>query len=676
MDGELIAANQPGAVSVTTIPDWVDCTPWPPAGDETADTYVYNGVRQLLRETQVDLRGPHPAWFYRSAQRVLTRAGAEQLANFIVQFDPAYQWVEVHRIRVLRDGEIIEHAQLSALQTFRRESDLERSKLSGMLTVSLVIPDIRLEDIVEVAATVHGENSVLRGKYAAWAAFDPLRPSFESRHRVLRPVARAIAVKQFNNPPQPDITVNDGIEDSRWISRAQPRSEAEPLTPPWQIQSPAIQLSEFTNWNEIASLFVDLYESADIPAPLAAEIDQLAAAYPEPAVRAAEWLRFVQGKLRYFALALNEGGLIPCTLDTIWQGRFGDCKDAAKLYVAGARRLGLDACAALISTTHAPAFDSFLPSPNLFNHCIVRLRLDGKSYWLDPTLKQQSGNLDNIFAPYTGWALPLSAKTQELEKLADETPILFLKQEWDFFVGPKPDSPAKVRRRVEHFSWTADAIRNGIANQGASAYAKEVLKELQAIWPDTVETEPLVIEDDPVRNRFTTILGYEIRNGWKPAAKGKRLTFKLVDFQSPKELALLKTPQRRADIHLGRPRKVMHVARMHMPRDWPAKGWNRSLHTPAINILNRLDCDGRMLTSVRELTVAARTMPGAQLADYNEAATKLHENLLSVFAAKSLGNRLVARNSTIRTIYYLVWGGIMLLWLLAQMARVAAPTGP
>jgi transglutaminase-like putative cysteine protease len=105
----------------------------------------------------------------------------------------------------------------------------------------------------------------------------------------------------------------------------------------------------------------------------------------------------VQHQLRYFALALGEGGLAPRELSAIWESRFGDCKDATRLFVAGAIQLGIDACAALTSTTHGMVLNEFLPSPTVFNHCIARLRLNGETYWFDPTMPKQEGRLDRIY---------------------------------------------------------------------------------------------------------------------------------------------------------------------------------------------------------------------------------------------------------------------------------------
>jgi transglutaminase-like putative cysteine protease len=180
---------------------------------------------------------------------------------------------------------------------------------------------------------------------------------------------------------------------------------------------------------------------------LSAELERIAREYPNPADRAAEWLRFVQRQLRYFALALGEGGLVPRALDVIWTSRFGDCKDAARVFAAGARKLSIDACAALASTTHGLALGDFLPSPAAFNHCIVRLRLDGKTYWLDPTMPRQEGRLDLIYQPHAGWALPLTPEAT-LERLKDHEPVHYRHSEGALIIGPKLDSPAALTIRL------------------------------------------------------------------------------------------------------------------------------------------------------------------------------------------------------------------------------------
>jgi Domain of Unknown Function with PDB structure (DUF3857) len=634
-----------GAVLQTGAAEMVRCTPVPrwvrhdPVASQTsaAEDASANGICRVLQDIQIDLSGAEFGWHCRSSQRVLSRTGAERAAHFVVEFDPSYERLEVHFIRIVRGQDSIEHARPGALQVFRRETSLERLTLNGRLTASLLIPDVRIDDVVEISFTLFGSNPALRGKCAAWVIFDAFNPWLEFRCRMLRPSSRTIAIKKLNDPPEPETDLNGGIEDSRWRIAGQKRREIEEFVPPWVFVSPALQFSEFASWNEVACLFAPLYDGAAIPDVLVKEIDRVAAAHRDPADRAVEWLRFVQQALRYFALSFGEGGLVPRPLDAVWSSRFGDCKDAARLYVAGARRLGLDACAALCSTALGQGINEFVPSSNLFNHCIVRLRLNGSSYWLDPTLREQSGTVETVFQPHAGWALPLTSDTMQLESMGEARPLHYLNCEDEVCFGPAVRSPAVFRRKLEFCSWAAETVRERIANQGGAAYAKDLLNEVQAFWPSLVETTPIEISDDQKKNCLTVKLTYEIRNCWKLMREPKLLAFETVDTLVAGELQPLKGMERTTPIMLGRPRKTTHSVRMTMPCEWHGEGWVSNIEVSGMRYSSRLAIGGQFIRFFRELLINAWSIPAQQADEYRMTTDIIRENVLSIGAREAEG---------------------------------------
>jgi transglutaminase-like putative cysteine protease len=629
-------ADAPGGVGCCPSPHWVEHESYSSQVPDAQNACVADGVARLLQDLQVNLGASEIAWHTRTAQRVLTRAGAERVAHFLAEFDPGFQRIDVHFIRTLRGGEFIEHARPNAFQMLRRESNLERLVLNGRLTASLLIPDVRVDDIIEVSLTVYGSDPALAGKYASGFVFDAFNPWLEVRHRLLRPLARQILISPLNDPPGRVATEKDGVEESKWRLVGQPRRDAEKFTPPWLILSPVIQVTEFDAWNDVARLFSPFFENVEIPKDLTGEIDRLAAANTDETQRASEWLFFVQRTLRYFALSLGEGGFVPRGLEAIWDSRFGDCKDATRLYIAGARRMGLDACAALVSTTHGPALDAFMPTPNAFDHCIVRLRLNGVSYWLDPTLPTQSGALDNIDMPYVGWALPLTPDATELEKLGSEAPVHCLDCDDELHFGPKRESPVKLRRRIKHFSWVADMARNRTADQGTAEYSRAMLRELQSIWPGVSETVPVEISDDPAGNCLTTTFTFEIRDGWKRDPNG-RLSFTIADQILPRELVPIPGAPRLTDIFAGRPRKLTRRVRMEMPSKWIGNGWYQVEETSSLSFVDRLATSGKVIESSRELIIKAWSVPAAETARYGELVGKIHQNLLNIWARERFG---------------------------------------
>lgn len=657
-------------VHCAPVPDWVDHQPYRSEIPDTEVSCVAGGLCRLLFDSQVDLHNSDQAWHYRTVQRVLTREGAERAAHVVVEFDPGYQRIDVHFVRVLRGAEVIEHAKADAFQLLRRETNLERLIFDGRLTASLLIPDVRIGDIVDLAVTVYGNVPVLGRRHTAWVVFDALNPWFEHRHRLLRPLERNVTAKTFNDPPSPTVVLDGQAEDVRWQMTGQERRAIEGLTPSWELLRPTLQFSEFESWNDVASLLATFYEGAEFPPALAEEVDRLAAAYPDPDQRAVEWLRFVQRELRYFAFSLGEGGLTPRALDTVWSTRFGDCKDAATLYVAGARRMGLDACAALVSTTHGKSLNQFLPSSAVFDHCIVRLRLDARTYWLDPTANIQSGTLKNVFQPHIGWGLALSQETVGLEELGGGPALHILHWEDDITVGPKVTSPAIVRRKIDYSFWAADAIRNRFANDGPSAFAQAMLRDLQEVLPGAIELAPMEIQDDKDRNTITLSLNYEVRDCWKPADDGSQLKL-VVSRALGGELQPLPGERREADIALGRPRKMTGFIQLNMPRRWRGDGWLYRLEAPAVSFIDRSLVNGRTVTASQELVIDAWSLAGAEVQAYNEIAKKLRENLFILTGREQFGRirqwlSLKARFLfALRLIWYVVWGGWVLIFLIS-----------
>ena len=228
-------------------PDWIDHQPYRSEIPDTDVSCVAGGLCRLLHDSQLDLSNSEQAWHYRTVQRVLTREGAERAAHVVVEFDPGYQRIDVHFVRVLRGAEVIEHAKADAFQLLRRETNLERLIFDGRLTASLLIPDVRIGDIVDLAVTVYGNVPVLGRRHAAWVVFDSFNPWFEHRHRLLRPLDRNVIAKAYNNPPQPVVAVAGQTEDVRWRMTGQQRHAFEGLTPPWVLLRPTLQFSELVS---------------------------------------------------------------------------------------------------------------------------------------------------------------------------------------------------------------------------------------------------------------------------------------------------------------------------------------------------------------------------------------------------------------------------------------------
>ena len=649
-------------VRCAALPSWVRHEPWPATQGSAADACTDNGILRLLYDAQTSLTQPGVSCCVRSVQRILTRRGAEGASRVSVEFDPLYEQLLIHHVRIWRGQDQVEHARSEAVQVLRREAQLERLALNGRLTATLLIPDLRVDDQLETSFTLVSVNQAFLGRYVGWMIFNGFAPWVETRQRLVGPPGRRVGLKAFNDPPPAVVSAPADVEESRWALTGQPRLAVEPLLPSWIVKNPCYQVSEFSDWSEVVHLFVAHYRDDAVPQEIAAELDRLRQSYPDPADQAVEWLRYVQSELRYFALNLGEGGWVPRPLEDIWTGRFGDCKDAARLYVAGACRLGLDACAALVSTTHGLSLEEFLPSPGVFNHVIVRLRLGSTTYWLDPTLQRQGGSLHHVFQPHAGWALPLVAESAGLERLPETEPLEHVRCEDSIELGPRPESPGTLRRRYDFRYWAADAIRHRLEDEGDSKLSAQILQDLCSTWPGVAEIEKVSVTDDPVTNQVSMSFGYQLRDCWKEDVKSGRLMLELVDGVLTKELAPLDAAPRTFPVSLGRPRRASWRATVQLPCRWRGEGWHQAIREPELFYSTVLQFNRRQVVLERQLLVSAWSMSAGRADAYAAAVAKLRQNKATLFARVRFGRirppgRLprVARVLLRILIFFVVW---------------------
>src|SRR5262249_10863994 len=143
------------------------------------------------------------------------------------------------------------------------------------------------------------------------------------------------------------------------------------------------------------------------------------------------------------------GGFTPRSTGDICVTRYGDCKDKSKLFTVMGRKLGLDICPALVNTRDGVALNEYLPSGQLFDHCIVRLKLDGKTHWLDGTRETQDAPLGLLGESYFGWALPLAPGVTALESMARE-PHAHTQDIDETITLREPPGAAEYEWRVTH----------------------------------------------------------------------------------------------------------------------------------------------------------------------------------------------------------------------------------
>lgn len=394
------------------VPDWAVPSELMPVPENAS------GLMSVRRQDfLVHLDGKGQAHYTGYRIKIL-HPNALELGNLSLAWNPASGPPMVHAIKVHRDGEAIDILKKASFEILRREDQLEAAKLDGILTAVLRISDLRVGDELEVSMTIRSDDATLAQNDAGLLVLGPA-PS-PGRFRLglswidgqkpalkMTPDLAAIAQKsergvdvRFDNPP---LLV--------------PPKDA-PARYQWQR---ALEYSDFSDWAAISRHFAPLFAKAATLGPNSAlkkEAARIAAAHALPIDRARAALKLVQQDVRYIYVGLNGANLTPATADETWQRRYGDCKGKTALLLALLAEMDIEAQAVLANNGGGDdGLNERLPSPRMFDHVLVRAKIDGANYWMDGTMPPVVAPSATPTLPYR-WVLPLTQAGNEIEHLA------------------------------------------------------------------------------------------------------------------------------------------------------------------------------------------------------------------------------------------------------------------
>jgi hypothetical protein len=279
------------AIETSSPPDFVvEHEPVMPADAAYPAT---RGLRLLLLDTQHDVTGEEPALYTRQVFEAAGFAGVAAASQLAVAFDPAYQRFEVNHVRVIRGGAEEDRRDRAQLDFLRREEALEQQRVTGVLTASLRLDDVR---VVDVAYTIYGAQPAFAGRDAR---------NFMLAHPV--PVERVVLrsrwpagarwVAHGDGPP-----IEETRERGSVLLEVAPQPvdalELEEFTPAWEPMVPYLEAASFEDWADVADWGRALFEVTPDP-EVTAIAESILAEYPAKAEQVVAALRFVQQEVRY-----------------------------------------------------------------------------------------------------------------------------------------------------------------------------------------------------------------------------------------------------------------------------------------------------------------------------------------------------------------------------------------
>ncbi|MBK7141113.1 MAG: DUF3857 and transglutaminase domain-containing protein [bacterium] len=452
------------------------------------------------------------------------------------------------------------------------------------------------------------------------------------------------ATGKFTDSLQFDSTAGNII----WTGSRLPYRPEEPLMPPWYYMDRVVQVncyttapgtktSSFPDWKTASHWLDSLHYWQGQPT---AELTEFVKSIlPEDTAlipRLKAIASFVQNEIRYVAIEIGKGAIVPRHAHETYKNRYGDCKDKVALMRAMLASIGVPSTTVL--TGVKTWVSEQISSPFQFDHCILAIPdsvfgdstvfpLARAGEWLifDPTYPAAPFGFLPI-GEYGNSILIASEKDTSLTWLRDLEPEQNSRKIVATATLAEDGSlTAQVRSTAYGDLAAAMKYKNGATSQREQI--DEILKSVTESVPGATITDYVASSDNDSTWVTFTLLGknYLQRSG--------ELSILKLDFLWSGEVAAFRKNERMYPIWFGAPRKTDSRITWVLPTGWEAE---------------TLDSIG---AQCRIATVAAWVKQDPSGLIYESVSEKNGEIMeASEYAEARAFRRLFERISTLKTI--------------------------
>ena len=492
------------------VPAWADLAPLPqPAATRRALSVRLDDTHLLVAD--------RPVVLVNVAQQVFDAGALGQIGQVSIQFIPQYQRLVLHKVAVLRDAQTIDHTGTAPVRFLQREAGLEQGLYSGVITASLLLPDVRVGDTLHLQYSIEGANPIFGGRYVQGVPWQRPLPVQLRRVTLNTPEARTVPWKWVSDGAAsalvPELTIRGGMRRLRFEERDLPAVELEPMLPRGAVPLRWLQFSEFADWAEVARWADGLFPSDEPLPPELVPVVQRLLRLPSRSEQASQALQWVQSEIRYYSVALGESSHRPHAPAEVLRNRYGDCKDKSLLLMRMLQSLGIPARVVLASLGAPQGPGKVLASPLAFDHAVVQASIDGRDFYLDPTRLGQRGPLDRMGQGLEEASVLVvdGVKTSALSVVqSPNRRELFRNELSEKFRLDAFGDDGELEMQQQFNGIAAEGLRLTLARVDAPRLQRALLTSLERRYPGITPVGTPELRDDVDQNRITISARFKV----------------------------------------------------------------------------------------------------------------------------------------------------------------------
>ena len=605
--------------NIDILPQWIERIEIPQYEINPGD--IINGEYYLLSDMQVQTS---PRAFYNHYAILLDNStGLENNSQISIDFDPSYEKLTIHAIQIIRDGKTIDKLDNAIRSVIQKENELEKLIYNGTRSFYAILSDIRAGDILEVAYSIKEENPLFSPYsdrfYTQWAV-----PVNYVYRRISTENNIPLNIKYNGIEKEPQI-LHEGREFI-WEFNNLPAVYYDENVPYWYDAHNYIEVSQYSSWQQVSSMVTDYYQDLKLSEDQAQYIYSL---YPEITENSSTekiietLLNAVQEDIRYMGIEIGRGSYIPTQPYDVYTRRFGDCKDKSLLMSELLNYKGIEAYPVLVHNSLGKELINALPSPYQFNHVIVKILHNNKTYWFDPTNTFQEGSLDNLSEASYGYGLVLSESSKGLEKILPAFSGSNTIINETFSLPEDISESGSYIIETIYLNEDADYMRSYLENTPKNTVAEELSDYMETYYEGLTASEVFQFSDDKIQNRIVLEEYYEIPQIWQYSTEENRYQFIYSPYEIYNYTTTLEDLDRTMPYSLRYPIKIEQNVKIGLPEEWSIKAINDLVETEDFFYRRSTEYNSREISISYIYEALKDSVNADKIEDYNE-------NLISI----------------------------------------------
>lgn len=284
-------------------------------------------------------------------------------------------------------------------------------------------------------------------------------------------------------------------------------------------------------------------------------------------------------KVRYLGLESGIGSYKPFSPNQVFNQRFGDCKDKSLLMIAMLDKMDIEAYPMLVNTTLKHSIKDLLPSPKIFDHCVVKVIDDKSKYYYDPTITNQGGDYNSTHFPNYEYGLVVKQGNDNFDEINPYSENRI--ETFEEFTIDTIGKGAKLKVVTTYYESEADNMRNYYKNNSINSIKKEYEEYYSNYYFNVSSITSPKIKDEKYSNVFKVFEEYKIDSIWHSMTEKKDHIAVSFAPSSLQNLLYIPTKDTRtSEVSVIYPVLREHKIRINLPVHWGIENEKLFVNSP------------------------------------------------------------------------------------------------